>query len=173
MVEKIKKAKQKLRSPSAFTILFVVIIVMAALTWVVPSGLYKTNEDGDRIANSYHVVDKERTVTEEKDGKKEEVKKHDQQGLWDVFTAPIKGMSDKLDVIVFVMVLGGFLGVTMKTGALDASLGALLRKMKGQGKVAHPDSDDFIRYRWYYLRYARRNCGVLRTSYTNDDCCWL
>ena len=41
MVEKIKKAKQKLRSPSAFTILFVVIIVMAALTWVVPSGLYK------------------------------------------------------------------------------------------------------------------------------------
>lgn len=32
MVEKIKKAKQKLRSPSAFTILFVVIIVMAALT---------------------------------------------------------------------------------------------------------------------------------------------
>lgn len=75
MVEKIKKAKQKLRSPSAFTILFVVIIVMAALTWVVPSGLYKINEDGDRIANSYHVVDKERTVTEEKDGKKEEVKK--------------------------------------------------------------------------------------------------
>ena len=58
MVEKIKKAKQKLRSPSAFTILFVVIIIMAALTWVVPSGLYKTNEDGDRIANSYHVVDK-------------------------------------------------------------------------------------------------------------------
>ena len=138
MVEKIKKAKQKLRSPSAFTILFVVIIVMAALTWVVPSGLYKTNEDGDRIANSYHVVDKDRTVTEEKDGKKEEVKKHDQQGLWDVFTAPIKGMSDKLDVIVFVMVLGGFLGVTMKTGALDASLGALLRKMKGKEKWLIP-----------------------------------
>ncbi len=66
---------------------------MAALTWVVPSGLYKTNEDGDRIANSYYLVDKERTVTEEKDGKKEEVKKHDQQGLWDVFTAPIKGIA--------------------------------------------------------------------------------
>jgi len=138
MVEKIKKAKQKLRSPSAFTILFVVIIIMAALTWIVPSGLYKTNEDGDRIANSYHVVEKERTVTEEKDGKVEEIKKHDQQGLWDVFTAPIKGMSDKLDVIVFVMVLGGFLGVTMKTGALDASLGALLRKMKGKEKWLIP-----------------------------------
>ena len=132
MVEKIKKAKQKLRSPSAFTILFVVIIVMAALTWVVPSGLYKTNEDGNRIAGSYHVVNKDRTVKEKKDGKEIEVDKHDRQGLWDVFTAPIKGMTNKLDVIVFVMVLGGFLGVTMKTGALDASLGALLRKLKGK-----------------------------------------
>ena len=36
------------------------------------------------------------------------------------------------------MVLGGFLGVTMKTGALDASLGALLRKMKGKEKWLIP-----------------------------------
>ena len=72
------------------------------------------------------MVEKDRTVKEEKDGKEVEVDKHDRQGLWDVFVAPIKGMSEKLDVIVFVMVLGGFLGVTMKTGALDASLGALL-----------------------------------------------
>ena len=138
MVEKIKKAKQKLRSPSAFTVLFVVIIIMAALTWVIPSGLYKTDDDGNRIAGSYHVVNKDRTVKEKKDGKETEVDKHDRQGLWDVFTAPIKGMTNKLDVIVFVMVLGGFLGVTMKTGALDASLGALLRKLKGKEKWLIP-----------------------------------
>ena len=138
MVEKIKKTKQKLRSPSAFTILFVVIAIMAALTWVIPSGLYKTDKEGNRIAGSYHVVNKDRTVIEEKDGKKKEVDKHDRQGLWDIFTAPTKGMSGKLDVIVFVMVLGGFLGVTMKTGALDASLGALLRKLKGKEKWLIP-----------------------------------
>ena len=138
MVEKIKKTKQKLRSPSAFTILFVVIAIMAALTWVIPSGLYKTDKEGNRIAGSYQVVNKDRTVIEEKDGKKKEVNKHDRQGLWDIFTAPTKGMSDKLDVIVFVMVLGGFLGVTMKTGALDASLGALLRKLKGKEKWLIP-----------------------------------
>ena len=138
MVEKIKKTKQKLRSPSAFTILFVVIAVMAALTWVIPSGLYKTDKEGNRIAGSYHVVNKDRTVKEKKDGKETEVDKHDRQGLWDIFTAPTKGMSGKLDVIVFVMVLGGFLGVTMKTGALDASLGALLRKLKGKEKWLIP-----------------------------------
>ena len=69
MVEKIKKTKQKLRSPSAFTILFVVIAIMAALTWIIPSGVYKTDDDGNRVAGSYHVVEKDRTVTEEKDGK--------------------------------------------------------------------------------------------------------
>ena len=139
MVEKIKKTKQKLRrSPSAFTILFVVIAIMAALTWVIPSGLYKTDDDGNRVAGSYQVVEKDRTVKEEKDGKEVEVDKHDRQGLWDVFVAPIKGMSEKLDVIVFVMVLGGFLGVTMKTGALDASLGALLHKLKGKEKWLIP-----------------------------------
>ena len=82
MVEKIKKVKQKLRrSPSAFTILFVVIAIMAALTWVIPSGLYKTDDDGNRVAGSYQVVEKDRTVKEEKDGKEVEVDKHDRQGL--------------------------------------------------------------------------------------------
>ena len=77
MVEKIKKTKQKLRSPSAFTILFVVIAIIAALTWVIPSGLYKTDKEGNRIAGSYHVVNKDRTVKEKKDGKETEVDKHD------------------------------------------------------------------------------------------------
>jgi uncharacterized ion transporter superfamily protein YfcC len=48
MVEKIKKVKKKLRSPSAFTVLFVVIALMAALTWVIPSGQYKLDKDGNR-----------------------------------------------------------------------------------------------------------------------------
>ena len=81
MVEKIKKAKQKLRSPSAFTILFVVIAIMAALTWIIPSGVYKTDDDGNRVAGSYHVVEKDRTVTEKKDDKEEKVDKHDRQDL--------------------------------------------------------------------------------------------
>ena len=45
MVEKIKKTKKKLRSPSAFAGLFVVIAIMAALTWIIPSGQYQTQAD--------------------------------------------------------------------------------------------------------------------------------
>lgn len=142
MVEKMKKAKKKLRSPSAFSGLFVVIAVMAALTWVIPSGTYDTKPDPHnadktvRVAGTYKETAK---VNPKLDDNGKEVKNDDgevvtedyRQGAWDAIIAPIKGMSEKLDVIVFVMILGGFLGVVMKTGALDATLGALLKKMKG------------------------------------------
>ena len=137
MVEKIKKAKKKMRSPSAFSALFVVIALMAALTWVIPSGTYKVDDDGNRISGTYQQVKKDEVpkidahgdvVTEED----KPVLQNGQQGAWDAFIAPIHGMVAKLDVVVFVLILGGFLGVVMKTGALDATLGALLKKMKGK-----------------------------------------
>lgn len=131
MVEKMKKVKKKLRSPSAFTVLFIVIAMMAGLTWLVPSGQYETKTvDGKevRVSGTYKQIDK--VTTEEKDGEK--VTTDTRQGAWDAFIAPVQGMKEKLDVIVFVLILGGFLGVVMKTGALDATLGALLKKMKGK-----------------------------------------
>ena len=141
MVEKMKKAKKKLRSPSAFSVLFVVIAAMAALTWIIPSGQYNTIPDPAdstkevRQAGTYQQIAKVRTET---DDTGQETTVDSRQGLWDIATAPIKGMSEKLDVIVFVLILGGFLGVTMKTGALDATLGALLKKMKGKEKWLIP-----------------------------------
>ena len=141
MVEKIKKVKKKLRSPSAFTVLFVIIALIAAMTWIIPSGTYETKPDPNdsektvRIAGTYKQTEKVTTETAE-DGTETTV--DTRQGLWDAALAPIKGMSEKLDVIVFVMILGGFLGVVMKTGALDATLGALLRKMQGKEKWLIP-----------------------------------
>ncbi|MDO4780972.1 MAG: YfcC family protein [Candidatus Saccharibacteria bacterium] len=130
MVEKMKKAKKKLRSPSAFTVLFIVIAMMAGLTWVIPSGEYQVDDDGNRVSGSYSQIEKVREIKDEATG---EAKATDsRQGAWDVMVSPIKGMSEKLDVIVFVLILGGFLGVVMKTGALDATLGAMLKKMKGK-----------------------------------------
>mgnify|MGYP000849344869 CR=1 FL=1 len=142
MVEKMKKVKKKLRSPSAFSVLFVVIAMMAALTWLIPSGTYQTKPDPNnaektvRVSGTYQQVAKVREVENDKTKQKEMV--DSRQGLWDALIAPVKGMTEKLDVIVFVLILGGFLGITMKTGALDASLGALLRKMKGKEKWLIP-----------------------------------
>ena len=141
MAEKAKNKRKKIfKSPSAFAGLFLVTAVMALLTWVIPSGLYQTAPDANdpsktvRVSGTYKEIPKVETT--EVDG--EEVTTDVRQGAWNVFIAPIQGMAQKLDVIVFVMILGGFLGVVMKTGALDAMLGSLLNKMKGKEKWLIP-----------------------------------
>ncbi len=46
--------------------------------------------------------------------------------------APVRGFADALDVCVFVMVLGGFLAIMTKTGALDTGIQVLVRSLHGK-----------------------------------------
>ena len=101
--------KKQRKMLSSFTILFLITVFVAVLSWIVPAGQY--NLDGDNyIAGTYHVVDATR------------------QGIWDVLTAPITGMIGNdatpgaIEVALFVMVVGGFLGVVTATGAIDAGI---------------------------------------------------
>ena len=134
-VDNEKKTPKKWRMPSAFSILFGLIAVVALLTWIVPSGQYTMTEPTDGsdptpVAGTYSQTDKVQKV----DG--EDV--DSRQGPWEAFQAPIKGTADAIDVVLFVLVIGGFLGVAMKTGALDAFLGRLVKKMKGREKWLIP-----------------------------------
>ena len=51
--------------------------------------------------------------------------------LSDFCTAPIKGFADALPVCLFIMILGGFLGMMTETGALDNGIAVLVQKLKG------------------------------------------
>ena len=55
-----------------------------------------------------------------------------------VATAPVKGFTDALPVCLFVLILGGFLGIVAETGALDAGIAALVKKLKGNELVLIP-----------------------------------
>ena len=106
--------KKQRKMLSSFTILFLITVFVAVLSWIVPAGQY--NLDGDNyIAGTYHVVDATR------------------QGIWDVLTAPITGMIGNdatpgaIEVALFVMVVGGFLGVVTATGAIDAGIASVIR----------------------------------------------
>lgn len=55
-----------------------------------------------------------------------------------VATAPVKGFTDALPVCLFVLILGGFLGIITETGALDAGIAALVRKLKGNELILIP-----------------------------------
>ena len=49
--------KKKFSFPSAFTILFLLLVVIALATWVVPAGSYDYDENGSPIPGTYHQVE--------------------------------------------------------------------------------------------------------------------
>ncbi|MBU5336291.1 YfcC family protein [Intestinibacter bartlettii] len=58
--------------------------------------------------------------------------------LSDFVMAPINGLNDSIDIAIFVLLIGGFLGITTKTGALDAGIGSVVSKLKGKELILIP-----------------------------------
>ena len=58
--------------------------------------------------------------------------------LSDVLLSPILGFVDAVDVCVFVLILGGFLAIITKTGALETGIKVLVKKLKGNELVLIP-----------------------------------
>jgi uncharacterized ion transporter superfamily protein YfcC len=114
--------KKKHKLPSAFTILFLLIALMAVLTWIIPAGTYKSDSAGNLISGTYHTV------------------AHHYQGIWDVFMAPVTGMignkatTGAIGIALFILVIGGFLGVVNQTGALNDGIRAVVHNSKGHEK---------------------------------------
>jgi uncharacterized ion transporter superfamily protein YfcC len=48
--------KSRFRLPSAYTILFALIILAAIATWVIPAGTYDLNAKGEPLPGTYHEV---------------------------------------------------------------------------------------------------------------------
>lgn len=114
------------RFPTAYTILFALIIVVAALTWIIPAGKF------DRVQND--AVGREVAVAGTY-----KVVEPNPQGFIDILLAPTAGFYDPdsyaanaIDVSLFVLFLGGFLGVVNATGAIDTGIKAAMRKLKGR-----------------------------------------
>ncbi len=121
-----------MKFPSAYTILFLLICVVAAATWMIPAGEY------DRTFSE--ALDRDVPVA----GTYKEVEPNP-QGIVDVFIAPIAGFYDPgsykaaaIDVALFVLVIGGFLMVVTRTGAIDAGIGRAMTKLRGREKWMIP-----------------------------------
>jgi uncharacterized ion transporter superfamily protein YfcC len=131
--------KRRFTLPSAYTILFALIVLAAVATWVIPAGVYDLNSLGEPIPGTYHTV-----------------VSHPSRILVDSLTAPINGLYGienaagninyynsgdlfgAIDIALFILVIGGFLGVTMKTGAIQGGIGSLVARMKGRERLLIP-----------------------------------
>ncbi len=131
--------RRRFTLPSAYTILFGLIVVMALATWLIPAGTYALDKEGAPVPGTYKTVES-----------------HPAQILTDSLTAPINGLygieDDKgnisyynsgelfgaIDVALFIIVIGGFLGVTMRTGAIQSGIGRLVTRLRGRERWMIP-----------------------------------
>ena len=111
---------KRLKMPTAYTILLLIIAVIAVLTFVLPAGQYDRTEAGEPIAGTYHTVPAS------------------PQGPGAVVQAPLKGLYQAIEIAAFILTVGGFLGVMGRTGAIDAGIAAIIRKLKGREKLLIP-----------------------------------
>ena len=134
-----EKKARKFTFPTAFTILFILLILIALATWIIPAGQYQVDADGAPIPGTY-----------------QQVPSNPQKLLTSALMGPINGMYGiedasgnvnvwnsgelfgAIDVALFVLIIGGFLGVTMKTGAINTGIAWVVTKLKGKEKWMFP-----------------------------------
>lgn len=126
--------KKKFELPHVYTIAFLLIILFAVLTWIVPSGQFERTEmetaAGTRevaVAGTYQEVPK---VDEEGNDLR--------QGLAEILMAPTRGIQQASDVVAFVLLIGGSFAILTKTNAINAGMSRVIKKLKGKDILLIP-----------------------------------
>lgn len=120
-----KEKKANFHLPHVLTLIFLLIVMIAALTWILPSGQFDyelmDTAAGERevaIAGTYHVVEK---VTEDGIDLR--------QSLPQILMAPGRGIQNGIEVIAFVFIIGGVFQIMAKTDAMTLGIQRIVRKL--------------------------------------------
>lgn len=155
-------AKKKMAFPTAFTVLGIILVLAALMTWLVPAGSYSTlSYDSEAAAFNVETPKGEsqslpgNQATLDKLGIKADIKSFEEgainkpvaipgtyeqveatpQGPLDILKAPLKGIADSFDIILFVLIIGGAIGILNSTGTFAAGIAALSRATKGREAI--------------------------------------
>lgn len=151
--------KKTFSFPSAYSILFIILVIAAGLTYIIPAGSYSklsynteknvfvvkapSGEKRDMPATQATLDSLDIRVALDKftkgdiskpvaiPGSYEKVEQKP-QGIKALITAPISGVYDTIGIMLFVLILGGCIGVLNYTGALNAGIASLSRVAKGR-----------------------------------------
>jgi uncharacterized ion transporter superfamily protein YfcC len=113
------------RFPHPLTLLVGCVLVAAALTWVLPAGMYERREDPATgrnvvVAGTYHAVEPQPV------------------GPFEAFVAIPKGIVDASSVIALIFLIGGGFTVVERTGTFVRLVSALVRRLRGRGILVIP-----------------------------------
>lgn len=126
--------KIKWAMPHCYALIFFIIVAVALLTWWIPSGSFNyhtvTLPGGETktvvIPGSYHLLEK---VSANGDLR---------QGVAAVLAALMEGVIKAVDVVAFVLIVGGAFGIILRTGAIERGLLALAGRLAGKGLLVIP-----------------------------------
>lgn len=151
--------KRTFRMPGAFTILFLLTIISVIATYIVPSGSYaklqynpessklvitEPNGSVKNLSATQDQLDKIGVNIKIKDFTSGAISKpisvpntykrlkQNPASPADITTSMINGTIEAVDIMVFIMVLGGMIGVVRRSGAFESGLIALTKKTKGR-----------------------------------------
>lgn len=117
--------KRSFHMPHAYTLIFLLIVLVTILTWILPSGEFKrimvdtaAGERNVAVAGTYQQVDKI-----DADGNSLK------QGIAEVLMAPGKGIQSAIEVIAFVFIIGGVFQIMAKTNALNLGIRRVVKKL--------------------------------------------
>jgi uncharacterized ion transporter superfamily protein YfcC len=111
--------KDKIKIPDTFVIVFVIIAIAAVATWFVPGGQFdRITENGRKVIvkDSFRFLDSS-------------------PQSFGIFQAPLKGFVKMAEIIAFVFFVGGAFFVFQKTGAINAAIAEVVKRMKGKEKL--------------------------------------
>ncbi len=108
--------KSRFKVPHTLVLLFGMVVVAQILTYLLPAGAFERVENAagrlQVVPGSFHMTPEVGALAP-----------------WAMFTAIPRGFSAAEEIIFFVFIIGGAFAVLRATGAVDAALGALLRKL--------------------------------------------
>lgn len=115
------KKRRKLAMPDTYIIVAAIVLIMAALTWVIPPGSYDYREvdvNGRMkeiaVDGTFHYLDEAES---------------NPTGFLAYFKSLYTGCVDAADIIFVIFTCAGTFGILVKTGAFHAGIGTVLRKM--------------------------------------------
>lgn len=135
MAAESSKGIKQFKVPHVYAIIFALMVIFAVLTWIVPSGSYQRREVNGRevtVAGTYE--QSEKTYIDEETGDEVDLR----QGVFDVLQAPTRGIQEAIEVVAFILIVGGSFQVITKTGAITSGMGRVVRRFKNKDILIIP-----------------------------------
>lgn len=124
-MDKAEKKKVGFKGVNTYVLLFTLILIVTALTYIIPAGQFDRYQDpgtGRELADpdSFHYVEQNAA------------------SLFDMIRAIPEGMVDSAKIIFFIFIISGSVQIVNATGAINAGLLKLTQVFKGKEKLLLP-----------------------------------